>query len=59
MPANKEFEEMRKAIGILAESSLLFFRSAIDAGATVEEAERVTKAYVAAQLFGRQKPEDE
>lgn len=45
--------EFLKAIGILAEASLNFYRNLIDAGATSEEATTLTQAFIAANIFGQ------
>ena len=46
--------EFLKAIGILAETSLNFYRNLIDAGATPKEATTLTQAFIAANIFGQQ-----
>lgn len=46
--------EFLKAIGILAETSLNFYRNLIDAGATPKEAATLTQAFIAANIFGSQ-----
>lgn len=46
--------EFLKAIGILAETSLNFYRNLIDAGATPKEATTLTQAFIAANIFGNQ-----
>ena len=43
--------EFLKAIGILAETSLNFYRNLIDAGATPKEATTLTQAFIAANIF--------
>ena len=45
--------EFLKAIGILAETSLNFYRNLIDAGATSKEATTLTQAFIAANIFGQ------
>ena len=49
------FEPVRiiNAIGTVAESSLVFYRAAIGAGATEGEATRLLQAYIAAMSFGK------
>lgn len=43
------------AIGAVAETTLIFYRSIIEAGGTQEEAMRLTQALIAATLFGGNK----
>jgi len=50
---NQNTEKLIKAIGTTAEMSLVFYRAAIGAGANLEEATRVTQAYIAAMAFGK------
>lgn len=45
-------KELLNAIGILAETSLNFYRSLVQAGATVEEARTLCQAYIAAMIHG-------
>lgn len=45
-------KELLNAIGVLAETSLNFYRSLAQAGATAEEAKTLTQAYIAAMLYG-------
>ncbi len=56
-------EELRQSLGATAEMALIFLRAALGAGANMEEATRLTQAYIAALLFGRMSqpkpPEDE
>lgn len=56
-------EELRQSLGATAEMALIFMRAALGAGANMEEATRLTQAYIAALLFGRmaqpKPPEDE
>lgn len=40
-------------MGVTAEMGLIFFRATLGAGATMEEAMRMTQAYFSAILFGR------
>ena len=51
-------EEMMNAIGITAEMGLCFYRAILKAGATQEEAIRVTQAYIGAMIYGRGKQND-
>lgn len=46
-------EELRQSLGAAAEMALIFMRAALGAGANMEEATRLTQAYIAALLFGR------
>ena len=55
----QEIEEVRTAVGITAEMSLMYFRAIIGAGATIEEAMRLTQAYIAAILYGNKKDPEE
>lgn len=50
--------EFLKAIGILAEASLNFYRNLIDARATPEEATTLTQAFIAANIFGQRDKRD-
>lgn len=54
-----EFEEMRQALGATAEMALIFFRAALGAGATVEEAVRTTQAFLSALLPRPHTPPEE
>lgn len=40
-------------MGVTAEMGLIFFRATLEAGATMEEAMRMTQVYLSAILFGR------
>lgn len=55
---NPMLESFMRGQGIIAEASLVFYRAVIGAGASQEEAIKVTQAYIAALLFGHKK-EDE
>lgn len=46
-------EELRKSLGATAEMSLIFMRATLATGATMEEATRLTQAYIAALIYGR------
>lgn len=48
----KQLQEFISAIGMIAETALLFHRSLLTAKATPEEAMRLTQAFIAATLFG-------
>ena len=54
-----EVEELRQSVGAMAEMSLIFFRAALGSGASMEEALRLTQAFVSAQIYGRPKNEAE
>lgn len=47
---------MLEAVGAMAEMGLTFYRAAIGAGATAEEATRLMQAYYAAQIYGKGRP---
>lgn len=51
-PMNEQMKELVNAIGVIAETSLLYHRTVMAAGATPEEAVRLTQAYIAAFMFG-------
>lgn len=56
----QQMEELKKAVGISAEMSLMYFRAVLAAGATPQEASALTQAYIAAMLFGnKREPEEE
>lgn len=48
----KQMQDFVDAMGLIAETSLLFFRNLIKAGANVEEASRLTQAFLGATMFG-------
>lgn len=48
----KQLQEFISAIGTMAETTLLFYRSTLAARATPEEAMRLTQAFLAALLYG-------
>ena len=56
-----EIEKALESLGAMAEMSLVYFRAAIGAGATLEEAMILTKIYMEAQFAeaARQKKERE
>ena len=57
MDGKKEQLELAiKGIGATAEMAMVFYRAAIEAGAISAEAIMLTQAYLAAILFGSQKP---
>ena len=53
MDNKKQTNRLINAIGTTAESSLVLYRAAINAGATTEEATRLLQAYIGAMAFGR------
>lgn len=56
---NKQVEKLIDGFGAIAEMSLVFFRGALGAGATTEEAMRLTQVFIAAQIWGRPKTEED
>lgn len=52
------FKEFMTAIGTIAETALVFYRSALEAGGTQEEAMRLTQALISAALFSGGKKEN-
>ena len=48
-------ELMKNQIGAAAEMALLFYRATIQVGATMEEALKLTQAYLAAMIHGNNK----
>lgn len=55
MDQKERVEALKSAIGATAEMSLLFYRATIAAGATMEEALKLTQAYLAAMIHGNNK----
>lgn len=56
---DKAIEEIVNALGAIAEMSLVFYRNALNSGATSDEAFKLTQAFIAANIFGntnRSKP---
>lgn len=49
---NNPLKDILNAIGVLAETSLNFYRSLVQAGATEEETKALIQAYIAAMLYG-------
>ncbi len=47
---NEPLKDLLTALGVAAEASLTFYKAAIGAGATPEEAYVLTKAYLAASM---------
>lgn len=52
MDNKKQTNRLINAIGTTAKSSLVFYRAAINAGATEGEATRLLQAYIGAMAFG-------
>lgn len=53
MSNNDKFKELYKAIGVLAETGILFYRATIQAGATPPgEAMILTQAFIRASMQG-------
>lgn len=59
MSNNDKFKELYKAIGVLAETDILFYRATIQAGATPGEARLLTQAFLRASMQGDDTPEPE
>ena len=58
MADNKaQIKELIDSVGAVAEMSLVFFRSVLGAGGTIEESMRLTQVFIAAQIWG--KPQEE
>ena len=55
MDRKEHLEQLRNALGMTAEMALIFYRDAIGAGATPEEAMKLVQAYIAAVLFNQNK----
>jgi len=51
--SNDKTMPLVQALGTTAEMSLVFYRAALGAGATLEEAMRLTQAYIGALMFGK------
>lgn len=58
MDSKKQTNRLINAIGTVAESSFVFYRAAIGAGATEGEATRLLQAYIAAMSFGKGQPQN-
>lgn len=56
MSNNDKFKELYKAIGVLAETGILFYRATIQAGATPGEAVILTLAFIRASIQGDDTP---
>ena len=61
MDKEKKLEQLRTGLGMTAEMALIFYRAALGAGATAEEAMKLIQAYIGAVLFNQNKkpPESE
>lgn len=55
MTKKEQIEQLRNAMGVTAEMALMFYRAAIGAEATPEEAMKLVQAYIAAVLFNQNK----
>lgn len=51
-PNNEFMNDFVNAIGAVAEMTLIFYRNAINAGATEDESFKLTQAFIAATVFG-------
>lgn len=58
MDNRKKTDKLINAIGLTAESSLVFYRAAINAGAAEGEAIRLLQAYIGAMAFGKGQPQN-
>lgn len=59
MGKNDKFKELYKAIGVLAETGILFYRATIQAGATPGEARLLTQAFLRVSMQGDDTPDPE
>lgn len=55
MDPKEQVEMLKGAIGATAEMALIFYRATIASGATMEEALKITQAYLAAMIHGNNK----
>jgi len=55
MDKEKKLEQLRNGLGMTAEMALIFYRAALGAGATPEEAMKLIQAYIGAVLFNQNK----
>lgn len=55
MDKNEYSEQLRRGMGLTAEMALIFYRAALGAGATPEEAMKLIQAYIGATLFNQNK----
>lgn len=56
MSNNDRLKELLNALGVLAETSLLFYRAVIQAGASEEEAKFLTQALIRASMTSNPHP---
>ena len=59
MSNNDHLKELLNAIGVLAETHLLFYRAVIQAGASEEEAKFLTQALIRASMTSNPTQESE
>lgn len=52
MDKEKEIKNLINALGVTSEMTLIFFRNLLSNGATIEEASRLSQAFIAAVLYG-------
>ena len=55
MDQKEQVQALKNQIGAVAEMALIFYRAAIGVGATMEEALKLTQAYLAAMIHGNKK----
>lgn len=55
MTKKEQIEQLKNAMGVTAEMALMFYRAALGAEATPEEAMKLVQAYIAAVLFNQNK----
>lgn len=55
-PKNEQMKGLIDALGAVAEMSLVFYRDTLGAGATPDEAFKLTQAFIAASLYGNNQP---
>lgn len=55
----KQIEEMKQAVGVMAETALILYRSVLGTGATIDEASKITQAYIAALLYSKPDPKED
>lgn len=53
---NEAMKDLLNALGAIAEMTLVFYRDTLNAGATAEEAFKLTQAFIAASLYGNTQP---
>ena len=49
---NDAVKELLNALGVIGEMSLAFYRNVLNAGATSDEAFKLTQAFIAANIYG-------